>query len=244
MKETIEGIVISETSYGETSKIINILTKDGIIGCMAKGAKQLKSNLRSVTTKLTYGNFIINKKADKLSLLTSVDVINNLNEIKKDIVKMSYSVYLLELTEQVIKQNKNEKIYNLLIETLEKINEKFDPLVLTNILELKYLEYLGVLPVLDGCSICGSKTNIVTLSGNSGGYICKNCLTTEKIVKEKTIKLVRMFYYVDIKKIDKLEISEEIKREVNNFLENYYDRYTGLYLKSKSFLKDVIYGKL
>ena len=53
-----------------------------------------------------------------------------------------------------------------------------------------------------------------------------------------------MFYYVDIKKIDKLEISEEIKREVNNFLENYYDRYTGLYLKSKSFLKDVIYGKL
>ena len=62
----VEGIVISETSYGETSKIINILTKDGIIGCMAKGAKGLKSNLRSVTTKLTYGRFIINKKEDKL----------------------------------------------------------------------------------------------------------------------------------------------------------------------------------
>ena len=241
---TVEGIVISETSYGETSKIINILTKDGIIGCMAKGAKGLKSNLRSVTTKLTYGRFIINKKEDKLSLLTNVDVINNLNTIKKDIVKMSYSIYLIDLAEQVIKQNKNENIYNLLIETLEKINDNFDPLSLTNILELKYLEYLGVLPILDGCAICGSKTNIVTLSGNSGGYICKNCRTNEKQVKEKTIKLVRMFYYVDIKKIDKLEISEEIKREINTFLENYYDRYTGLYLKSKHFLKDVIYGKL
>ncbi len=240
----VEGIVISETSYGETSKIINILTKDGIIGCMAKGAKGLKSNLRSVTTKLTYGRFIINKKEDKLSLLTNVDVINNLNTIKKDIVKMSYSIYLIDLAEQVIKQNKNENIYNLLIETLEKINDNFDPLSLTNILELKYLEYLGVLPILDGCAICGSKTNIVTLSGNSGGYICKNCRTNEKQVKEKTIKLVRMFYYVDIKKIDKLEISEEIKREINTFLENYYDRYTGLYLKSKHFLKDVIYGKL
>ena len=240
----VEGIVISETSYGETSKIINILTKDGIIGCMAKGAKGLKSNLRSVTTKLTYGRFIINKKEDKLSLLTNVDVINNLNTIKKDIVKMSYSIYLIDLAEQVIKQNKNENIYNLLIETLEKVNDNFDPLSLTNILELKYLEYLGVLPILDGCAICGSKTNIVTLSGNSGGYICKNCRTNEKQVKEKTIKLVRMFYYVDIKKIDKLEISEEIKREINTFLENYYDRYTGLYLKSKHFLKDVIYGKL
>lgn len=244
MNTKIEGIVINETAYGETSKIINILTKDGIIGCMAKGAKGLKSPLRSVTTKLTYGKFIINKKEDKLSLLTNVDIINNFNEIKKDIVKMSYSIYLIDLAEQVIKQNKNENIYNLLIETLEKINDNFDSQALTNILELKYLEYLGVLPILDGCSICGSKTNIVTLSGNSGGYICKNCLTNEKQVNEKTIKLVRMFYYVDIKKIDKLEISEEIKKEINNFLENYYDRYTGLYLKSKNFLKDVIYGKL
>lgn len=244
MKETIEGIVISETSYGETSKIINILTKDGIIGCMAKGAKTLKSNLRSVTTKLTYGNFIINKKDDKLSLLTNVDVINNLNEIRKDVVKTSYAMYLLELSEQVIKQNKNSKIYDLLIDSLEKINDKFDPLVITNILELKYLEYLGVLPILDSCSVCGSKTSIATLCGSRGGYVCKNCLTNERIVNEKTIKLIRMFYYVDIKKIDKLEISNQIKNEINEFLENYYERYTGLYLKSKKFLKDVIYGKL
>ena len=76
--ELIEGIVISEKSYGETSKIINILTKDnGIIGCMAKGAKQLKSNLRNGTTKLTFGYFGMNKKEDKLSTLTSVDIINN-----------------------------------------------------------------------------------------------------------------------------------------------------------------------
>lgn len=244
MRETIEGIVISETSYGETSKIINILTKDGIIGCMAKGAKTLKSNLRSVTTKLTYGNFIINKKDDKLSLLISVDSINNLREIKKNIVKTSYAMYLLELAEQVIKQNKNENIYDLLIDSLNKINENFDSLVITNILELKYLEYLGVLPILDSCSICGTKTNIVTLSGSRGGYVCKNCLTNERIVNEKTIKLIRMFYYVDIKKIDKLEISNQIKNEINEFLENYYDRYTGLYLKSKKFLKDVIYGKI
>ena len=244
MKESIEGIVISETSYGETSKIINILTKNGIVGCMAKGAKTLKSNLRSVTTKLTYGNFIINKKDDKLSLLISVDIIDNLNEIKKDIIKTSYAMYLLELSEQVIKQSKNNRIYEILIESLVKINEKFDPLVITNILELKYLEYLGVLPILDSCSICGSKTSIATLCGNRGGYICKNCLTNEKIVNEKTIKLIRMFYYVDIKKIDKLELSNEIKNEINEFLENYYDRYTGLYLKSKKFLKEVIYGKI
>ena len=69
MKEKIEGIVISETSYSETSKIINVLTEDGIVGIMAKGAKNIKSNLRLGTTKITLGTFIIVRKGDKLSTL-------------------------------------------------------------------------------------------------------------------------------------------------------------------------------
>ena len=37
MLKKIEGIIISETNYGETSKIINIFTKDGIIRAVAEG---------------------------------------------------------------------------------------------------------------------------------------------------------------------------------------------------------------
>jgi len=237
--ELIEGIVLSETLYGETSKIINILTKDGIVGVVAKGSRTLKSQLRIGTTKLTLANFSMKKKDDKLSLLVTSDIINNFTSIKKDINKISYAAYLLELASQVMKQSKTEEVYNLLISALNKINEGFDYRVITNIIELKYLEYLGVLPILDCCSTCGSKTNIVTLSGTRGGYICKNCLTNDPIVKEKTIKLIRMFYYLDIDKIEKLEISDEITQEINVFLDSYYDLYTGLYLKTKFFLNKI-----
>ncbi len=48
--------------------------------------------------------------------------------------------------------------------------------------------------------------------------------------------MIRMFYYVDIKNITKLEVSNKIISEINHFLTDYYDRYTGLYLKSKEFL--------
>jgi DNA repair protein RecO (recombination protein O) len=48
-----------------------------------------------------------------------------------------------------------------------------------------------------------------------------------------------MFCYVDIAKISKLDISDQVKREINNFLDEYYDQYTGLYLKSKTFLKNL-----
>ena len=108
-----------------------------------------------------------------------------------------------------------------------------------NILELKYLYYLGVMPVIDKCASCGRKTGIVTLSSYRGGYVCQNCYQNEFIVSNKTIKLIRMFYYVDILKISKLDISNKSKVEINNFLDDYYDRYTGLYLKSKNFIKNL-----
>ena len=61
MIEKIEGIVVNERAYGETSKIINLVTKEyGLISLIAKGAKSLKSDLRTSTTKLTYGYFHTN----------------------------------------------------------------------------------------------------------------------------------------------------------------------------------------
>ena len=238
--EEVEGIIASETNYGETSKIINVITKEkGLIGIMAKGCKSIKSPLRSVTSKLTYGTFIIYYKEGKLSTLKEVNVINSFKNLKKDISSISYAAYMLELSEGVIKQSKNTKIFDLLIESLTKIDEGFDPLVIMNILELKYLDFLGVMPILDGCAICGNPHGIVTLSSYRGGYVCDKCYTNEKMVSEKTIKLIRMFHYVDIAKISKLDISRESKNEINMFLDDYYSRYTGLYLKSKKFIKNL-----
>jgi DNA repair protein RecO (recombination protein O) len=235
----VDGIIISSKDYKDSSKILDIFTKDyGVIGVIAKGCKSLKSNLRSVTEKLTYATFTIYYKKDKLSILSEASIINNFSNIKKDIEKISYSSFLIDLTNQVYKQCEDNSLYDLLISALVKINDNFNPLIITNIIELKYLEYLGVMPNLDGCSICGSKS-VVTLSSDKGGYLCSKCHTNEPIVSDKSIKLVRMYYYVNIDKISKLDISKDVIFEVNNFIDDYYDRYTGLYLKSKSFLKNL-----
>lgn len=235
----VEGIILNVKNYGDTSRIIDILTKDyGIIGVIAKGCKSMKSNLRSVTDKLTYATFTIYYKKDKLSILSEASVINNFSNIKKDIEKISYASFLLDLTHQVYKQNDDSSLYDLLISALTKINDNFNPLIITNIIELKYLDYLGVAPNLEGCTVCGSKS-VVTLSSDKGGYLCSKCRTNEPIVSDKEIKLVRMYTLVDINKISKLDINKDVVFEVNRFIDDYYDRYTGLYLKSKTFLKNI-----
>ena len=52
--------------------------------------------------------------------------------------------------------------------------------------------------------------------------------------------MLRMYYLVDINSISDLKISDVVVNNINYFINTYYDRYTGLYLKSKKFLDDLI----
>ena len=238
--DSCEGIVLSETNYSESSKILNVFTKEfGLIGIMSKGCRGMKSKLRGVSRKLIYGTFHFYHREKGVSTLIGVDIINSYNKTLTDLMRVSYASFILELTLQVIRQNDDPEIFDLLINTLNKIEEGFNPLVMTNIIELKLLDYLGVSPSIDSCAHCGNTKDIVTLSSDSGGYVCRNCYNNETLVSDKTIKMIRMYYYVDIKNITKLDVSSEITNEINRFLDDYYDRFTGLYIKSKDFLKKI-----
>lgn len=238
--ESNEGIVLSETNYSESSKILNVLTKEhGLIGIMSKGCRNMKSKLRAASRKLIYGTFHIYYKENGLSTLIGVDIINSFSNTMMDLEKISYASFILELSNQVVKQTEESEVFDLLKNSLIKIEEGLNPMAITNILELKYLDYLGVSPSIDACAHCGSNKQIITLSSDAGGYICRECYQNEPIVSEKTIKMIRMFYYVDIKNITKLDVSKEVSSEINRFLDDYYDRFTGLYLKSKDFIKKI-----
>ncbi len=237
----VEGFILNETPYGDTSKIINVYTKEkGLIGIMCKGAKSIKSTLRVGTQVFTYGIFNIYYKENKLSTLISIDVIDYLKNIKKDLVLISFITYLSELTHQVLKQNDHAKCYDYFINVILQIEKGLDPLILTNILELKYLPFLGVGLNLDSCIKCGNQTSIVTIDASYGGLICKNCYQNELIVPKKVIQLIRMYYYVDIKSISKISVNDTEKDLINKFINDYYDIFTGLYLKSKKFLENIL----
>ena len=238
--ESVEGIILSETNYSESSKILNVLTKEyGTIGVISKGCRNMKSKLRGVSRKLLLGTIHIYYKPNGLSTLIGVDVINSYSKTLMDLEKISYASFILDLINQVLKQTEDPNIFDLLKDTLNKLEEGLNPIALTNILELKLLDYLGVSPSIDSCAHCGNTKDIVTLSSDAGGYVCRNCYNNEPLVSDKTIKMIRMYYYVDIKNITKLDVSSEVTNEINRFLDDYYDRFTGLYIKSKDFLRKI-----
>ena len=91
-----EGIILGETNYSESSKILKVLTKDyGMISIMSKGCRNIKSKLRSVSTIFTYGDFHLYYKEQGISVLTGVDIKNTFLRLQSDIEKISYASFLL-----------------------------------------------------------------------------------------------------------------------------------------------------
>ena len=236
MLKKIRGIVVSEVPYKDSSKVLNILCEEGDIGVVSKGCKRINSPLRVISNKLTLGEYVIYYNESKLSTLKEGSVIDNFNNIKNDLNKISHATYITDLVNQVMKQNADPTVFSLYVSALKKIDEGINETVVMNILEIKLLDYLGVGINLNGCAKCGSTREIVTIDPDVGGYICKNCYTNEIIYDERVRKMLRMYYLVEIDSIKELKIKDYVIDSINKFLSVYYDRYTGLYIRSKEFL--------
>lgn len=236
MLKKIRGIVVSEVPYKDSSKVLNILCEEGVIGVVSKGCKRINSPLRVISNKLTLGEYVIYYDESKLSTLKEGSVIDNFNNIKNNLNKISHATYITDLVNQVMQQNADPTVFSLYISALKKIDEGINETVVMNILEIKLLDYLGVGINLNGCAKCGSTREIVTIDPDVGGYICKKCYTNEIIYDERVRKMLRMYYLVEIDSIKELKIKDYVIDSINKFLSVYYDRYTGLYIRSKEFL--------
>lgn len=238
-----EGIVIRTNDYGETNKIVTLFTREfGKVGVMARGAKKPSSRLASITQLFTYGYFLF-QRSTGLGSLQQGEVITTMRGIQEDIFLTAYASYIVELTDKCTDDREaNPFLFELLSQTLHYINEGLDLDVLMFIYEMKMLNTLGLYPKLDQCSVCGSQDGHFGFSIREGGLLCHRCYDKDPYylkISNTTVRLLRIFYYIDLSRLGKIEVKNETKNELKTVISSYYDEYSGLFLKSKKFLNQV-----
>lgn len=243
MLQKCEGIVIRNNSYGESNKVVTLYTREwGKVGVMARGAKKPNSRLAAVTQPFTYGQFLV-KRGSGLGTMQQGDIISSMRGIKEDIFLTAYASYVVDLTDKSTdEKTPNPYLFELLYQTLNYMNEGYEPEILVNIYEMKILNSLGLYPVLDQCSICKSIEGEFSFSIREGGFICHRCLDKDPYhykISQATVKLLRLFYYMDINRLGSISVKEETKKELKQIISAYYDEYSGLNLKTKRFIKQM-----
>ena len=243
MFQKCEGIVIRRTDYGETHKIITIYTREfGKIGAIARGASKPNSRLASVTQLFCYGYFLVSSSTG-LGSLQQGEMIDSMRFIREDLYATAYASYIIELLDRSIEDKKpNPYLFELLYQTLHYINEEYDPEVLKFIFEMKMLPVNGIHPILNQCAVCGETEGEFAFSLRQAGFICHRCLEKDRYhlkISPATVKLLRIFYYIDLSRLGKISVKPETKKELQKVIDAYYDEYSGLHLKSKKFLKQL-----
>ena len=150
---------------------------------------------------------------------------------------------IVELTDRCSEEKKvNPYLFELLYQALNYINEGYDPEIIKNIYEMKMLPSLGMYPVLNQCVICGATEGTVFFFNQGGRNYLPRCLEKDPYhlkVSPATIKLLRIFYYLDLNRLGNISVKPETKAELKKVIDGYYDEYSGLYLKSKKFLEQI-----
>lgn len=236
----VEGIVIRSMDYGEGNKIITLCTNtNGKVGILVRGAKKVKSRHAAMTQLFVYGEYVF-FKTGQLGTLNQGEIIESHHLLREQLHLTAYASYVAELIDRGLQE---EEVGSFLFEQLKAcyaaLTEGKDPQITVNLFEMKMLQMAGYGPQLDACVSCGRTEGPFLLSWRLGGTLCLHCKHRDSVavaVSEGTLKLLRIFERLDMRRLGNIDVKEQTKIQMKQCMRGLMDAHLGLNLKSQNFL--------
>ena len=214
-----KGIIIAEKIMSDFDKMLTILTPNmGKIECVAKGSRRPKSLLMAGTQFLCFGDYMLYKGGENYSM-NSCETIELFYNIRTDLDKLKYAVYITKIINDVTTENQNNyKILQLYLNTLYVIsNTDKDLEFVTSIFWLRLLSIIGYRPEIEECKTCKEKENLTKFSIRDNGFKCTACGKQDKgaiDMSETTKDAIRYIILSDAKKIYSFQVPKESIEEL------------------------------
>lgn len=165
-----EAIVLRVYPLAEADKIVVCLTRGaGVVRCVAKGAKRLKSRFGAGLEPFTLLNLsYYEKEGRELVTLRHTEIQRSYFKLSQRAETVAALSYLSELVLEFAPPHEpNEKLFRMVRATLEAVPEGADDLTpLLRYFEIWTLKLAGFLPELRRCALCERK-----LAEEETGYL-------------------------------------------------------------------------
>jgi len=214
------GFILKKTDRGETDQLLVIYTKDfGKLEILARAVRKVSSKLRAGAEVFYLSEIeFIQGKIQKT--LTDAILLEKFENIRKDLKKLKIAYQISENLDNLVRgEEKDEKIWQLLLETFKRLNTEYETQDITYKAYYYFLwnllAILGYQPELYRCVLCLKKLKPEKLffSAREGGIICQNCeklLKSTRDINLDAIKILRIFAKGD------WQISKRLKIEVKD----------------------------
>lgn len=118
------AIVLRRTNYGETDRILNLLTPEGKISALAKGVRKEKSRLAGGIELFSVADVVIHQGRSSLGTLTSARMICFYSHILSDLARLEFASESLRKVEKLSEQVDNPDYFNITNQTLAGLNQQ------------------------------------------------------------------------------------------------------------------------
>lgn len=242
--EEVEGIVLYQRKHRERDFLVKIFTKRfGKIMFFVRGSKRPQGEVFQAIQPFTKATFIADIRMEGLSFIRGAKNIEQNKNIQVDIFNHAYATYISGLVDAAVEDHiPNRPMYDLLEDGLYLIDEEYNPEVISNILEVKFLYFFGVAPNFRGCSVCGKTEGVFDYSDKFHGILCSEHFiedTRRLHIAPKAMHLVRLYSVINLETIGDISIKANTQEEIKRLIDHIYDQLVGLRLKSKKFIDDL-----
>ncbi|EMB90476.1 DNA repair protein RecO [Streptococcus mutans] len=240
-KET-RGLVLYNRLFREDDKLVKIFTEtSGKHMFFVRHATN--SKLSSVIQPLILANFILKINNHGLSYIEDYKGVSLFKEINADIYKLAYATYLVSLADAAISDAVYDApLFAFLIKTLELMDEGLDYEILTNIFEIQILDRFGVQLNFHDCVFCHRVGLAFDFSHRYSGLLCPEHYEKDLYrshLDPNVPYLLNQFQTLHFDSLKTISVKPDMKQKLRKFIDEVYEDYIGLRLKSKKFIDDL-----
>lgn len=142
-----EGIILKRKNFGESDRLITVLTKDhGKLQLKASGVRKITSRRASHIELLNHVAISIHK-GKAAPILTEAMTIQNYSDIKNDLRRVGLAYHICEIVDALCAENQEQRsIFFLLQNILDNISKEGNIVQKMYDFEIELLHQLGFYP--------------------------------------------------------------------------------------------------
>lgn len=242
---TMKGLVLHEAAYGETDKIIDLLTEEGIRTVRVRGARKPQSKYAAVTQLFAYGEFCLREAKGKW-YLDSASLLNLFYPLRTDLNALALGAYFADLLRRTATAQYQPEILRLFLICLHYLSEKLRPIAqIKAAFELRLLADTGMMPNLICCPICMQYMPAhPILRIEQSDLVCADCYGQPGLrdiaVTQSALMAVRHVVYSDLDRILCFRIHGQSFRQFTTYAEKYIVEHLEFQARTLVYYADIV----